>query len=170
MPVNLHGRDNTIPFPLQSNIGQPGMQSDAPAVLEPPQCDCMRVATESHNGQAPESVGSAYWRDLWSPLPEISSPIWAPSAPPSEPPPPTPVLSVSTSAIKSEPISPLILPPPPFSTLQSPRITRARSRRLPPPTLSSTSPSSPGRVTRSRKRKVPFGDELEPPRKRRRLQ
>ncbi|KAI1325792.1 hypothetical protein F5Y16DRAFT_376775 [Xylariaceae sp. FL0255] len=167
-PGNSTYSISTTPLLFQS-IDPPGIQPDMPIALEP-QCGCMRVATENHNRQAPDSVSPDYWRDIWSPFPEVPSLIRAPSVPPSELPLPTPVLLVSTPDIKSEPISPLLLPSPQAPAPGSLRITRAGARRLSPLLLPDTSCLSSGRVTRSRKRKATFDDELEPPKKKRRLQ
>ncbi|KAI1321143.1 hypothetical protein F5Y16DRAFT_389268 [Xylariaceae sp. FL0255] len=138
-PGNSTYSISTTPLLFQS-IDLPRIQPDMPIALEP-QCSCIRVATENHNRQMPDSL----------PLP-------------------TPVLLVPTPDIKSEPISPLLLPPPQAPAPRSLRITRAGARRLSPLLLPDTSCLSSGRVTRSRKRKASFEDELEPPKKKRRLQ
>ncbi|KAI0147274.1 hypothetical protein GGR57DRAFT_476883 [Xylariaceae sp. FL1272] len=123
--------------------------------------------SEPENGQASEPICCDNWQYLCSPIPEVpspeSSPVRMSSTAPSESPllPPELVVGPPSDA-GSGLISPLRLPSPQLGPVWSPRITRARARRF--------SPSNPGRVTRSRKRKVTFEDELEPPRKRRRLE
>ncbi|KAJ3563023.1 hypothetical protein NPX13_g8347 [Xylaria arbuscula] len=92
-------------------------------------------------------------------------------APLTDPPPPSPSLSVSTLDTFSETISPLTLPSPQLPVPRSLRIPRARDKRFSPLTVPNSPPNGQGRVTRSQKAKgTSEDDELEPPRKRRRLE
>ncbi|KAI0818425.1 hypothetical protein GGR55DRAFT_76867 [Xylaria sp. FL0064] len=163
----------TMPLPVQA-IGRLGHGLDSQPHLD-----------EARGWVEGAQLDNGHWecsdlldRDLGQRL--STSPDSAPfgfprdeSSPPplTDPPPPSPSLSVSTTLDTfSEAVSPLTLPSPQLPMLRSLRAPRARAKRF----SSLTVPSGPfigqGRITRSR-RKAPFeDDELEPLRKRRRLE
>ncbi|KAJ3578089.1 hypothetical protein NPX13_g2471 [Xylaria arbuscula] len=166
----------TMPLPIQP-IGQSEYGLDSQPHFDEPWGwveDDARL--EKSHGEYPDSLHPDLGQRLCSTITnntqfglprDTSSPT-----PLTDPPPPSPSLSVSTTLDTfSEVISPLTLPSPQLPVLRSLRAPRARAKRF----SSLTVPSSPsigqGRVTRSRKRKGAFEvDELEPPKKRRRLE
>ncbi|KAI3322910.1 hypothetical protein HD806DRAFT_536089 [Xylariaceae sp. AK1471] len=163
----------TISLPLQ-NMKWLEMES-ANQVRVEQERDCVReMHIENENGEPSKSIGSDSWQALQNVVPDSASletpQTGAPSAPLLDRPLSTPFWSTSTLNTLSEPVSPLTLPSPRIPVLQSPRVPRTRSKRFSPLAVPSSPYFGQGRVTRSRKRKVMFEDELEPPRKRRRLE
>ncbi|KAI3331248.1 hypothetical protein F4824DRAFT_504273 [Ustulina deusta] len=130
---------------------------------------------EQHNEESSGSIGSASGQNFCSTATDsaLSGLLRTrdSSALLSDPLPPSPSLSVSTLDTVSEAISPLILPSPQLPIPRSLRVPRTRSKRFSPLAAPNSPSNGQGRVTRSRKRKATFeDDELEPPRKRRRLE
>ncbi|RYP01925.1 hypothetical protein DL764_006020 [Monosporascus ibericus] len=79
--------------------------------------------------------------------------------------------SLSTVDIVSEAISPLVLSSPEVHALRSPIFPPTTPRRRAKPGIRNSPYPESGRITRSRKRKIVFEDEVEqPPRKRRRFE
>ncbi|KAI1158992.1 hypothetical protein F5B18DRAFT_656118 [Nemania serpens] len=165
----------SMPLPGQA-IGQLEYGLGSQPHLDEPWGWVEDARLEQSHGEGPDSLDPDLGQRLYSTSPN-TAPFGLPRdesslSPLTDPPPPSPSLSVSTTLDTfSEAISPLTLPSPQLPVLRSLRAPRARAKRF----SSLTVPSSPsigqGRVTRSRKRKAAFeDDELEPPRKRRRLE
>ncbi|RYO97361.1 hypothetical protein DL765_011205 [Monosporascus sp. GIB2] len=128
---------------------------------------------EVEEGEIPDSI---YFRPIFSESisatpPLETSPILTSIAPLSEPSLFASPKSPSTVDIFSEAISPLALPSPVVHALRSPILPPTSSRRRGKPGIRDSPYPENGRITRSRKRKIIFEDEVEePPRKRRRFE